>query len=1725
MKKRQNGKKGDLHDLLQGARRQIGRLREVGGAASNGQPDLIQAPLGELESLLEAIEEFHERSPHGQEKKPQPGDSAPVVRMATEQVLALIPDPCLVTDLEHRVLYANQAASLLLGIPEGRPVGKQLTSFLTKKCRLELDSKLSALTNGGDRCAQRWELALRPGKRRAMSADVAVYAVGDEKGRAAAFHYLILGPRGEGVEASTSEDKVQSRWSQSQYPTGTFYTDPGGRYLYSNPRCLEICGLTLTESLGETWTKFVQPGDQERVVRAWEASASHGWEYADTVRFCTPRGGVHHAHVRTAPVFSSDGNLAGHVGQVKDLPTQLSNGKGLTASERSPQCLYTSDQIGICFGDPYGDITDCNDAFLQLTGYSRKDLQAKQLQWRRLTLPEYEPADECGAEELRAKGVCTPYEKEIIQKSGRRVAVLFGCALIKGDVGTSISFLLNAARLHSGDRALRERGLRDRTIVDTVREGIWMIDEEARTTYVNQRLADMLGYTATELQGRRLFDFMEKGVDPKAFNWFARRRRGTDGEHDFQFRRKDGTGLWTVISVNPLFDPQGRFTGAIAMITDISARKRVEESLRRSEERYRAFVEQSTEGIWRFEFEQPLRISYAEDEQIRHLYRFGFLAECNDAMAHLYGQSGARDLVGARAGTFLVESDPANTELLLSFIRSGYRLSDAVTVEDDHLGNRRYFLNNLVGILEGDAVAWVWGTRRDITTQKHMEQQLRQSHDRYAQATKAGGVSVWDYNIATGNVYSDPTVPLILGEGNRKNITYEDSFHQVHPEDGDRVALYEKALLNLISPTGNKEDRKIPEIEYRLIHRDGRARWFLNRTTILRREDGRPYRVLGTITDITELKKTETLLKEREESYRVLFENSPVGIYRTTCDGRIVMANPALQRILGASSVEGLVGRNLDQSFRSDHSREAFAEKIKQEGRVTALEYSWKRHDGDPIEVCESAVVVRGEDGEILYYEGVVEDITDRRRVEEGLQESEERFRQLADNIGEIFWIWSTETSQFLYVSPAFERIFEQPRDALYQDFRAWVGAIYSADRKATYASIQRAVETGEFRHEYRIIRSDGTIRWLRSKGRAIQDGSGRAYRLVGLTEDITDRKSVEEELKLQAKVLENLREGVLVTDEQGYILFTNPAIPKIFGYMGQALLGLHITSLYTPSAEEQEMFANEVVENVKKSGSWTGEFTCSNKDGESITFRSTVTSIETNRGRAWVAVLQDVTSRRQAEHRLREQAALIDQARDAIIVQNLQDRIAFWSRGAELMYGWTADEVKGKRADEILYMPPRDFEQARRELSRRGEFVGEFRHVTKSGKGILVQTHWSTVHDDRGRVESVLIINTDVTEKREWEARFLRAQRLESLGTLAAGIAHDVNNVLAPILMAIETLRTRLKEEEDQYFLAMLKINTQRGASLIHQVLAFAKGAKDTSGVIQPKYLIGQLVSLISEVLPKSIQLHNSVEESWPIQGDATQLEQVFMNLFLNAIDAMPGGGELRIAGENVTVRQSGGTDRDVVLFRVTDTGTGISPDIRDQIFDPFFTTKDLGKGTGLGLATVADIVKAHGGFIDVESQVGVGTEFKIYLPACHLETANWEQPEEPELSFGDGETVMVVEDEWAVREAMKRTLEQFGYRAVTAGGGAEAIKLYEAHKQIRVVIMDMMMPEMNGMETASALKALDPLCRIVAISGQKASEELIGAIDSGTVQGFLLKPFTTQKLLEVLKQFIIAP
>jgi PAS domain S-box-containing protein len=620
---------------------------------------------------------------------------------------------------------------------------------------------------------------------------------------------------------------------------------------------------------------------------------------------------------------------------------------------------------------------------------------------------------------------------------------------------------------------------------------------------------------------------------------------------------------------------------------------------------------------------------------------------------------------------------------------------------------------------------------------------------------------------------------------------------------------------------------------------------------------------------------------------------------------------------------------------------------------------------------------------------------------------------------------------------------------------------------------------------------------------------------------------AADEMIRQWALLFDQVNDAIIAKSVDGRITAWNHAAERMFGYSASEIIG-RSTNVLFPTDRIKE--ADDAVVRASQGERLQPlETVCLRKDGRSLDVSIAITPLRSKSGEVIGAskILRDVTEYNRVKHQIEEQKALLDKTQDAILIFEPEGRILYWNKGAERIYGYTAAEATGRFVGEFIHSDIHKFRDVNTLVMDTGEWTGEMHHLNRERHELIVESRWWLVRDRDGRPKSILAINTDVTEKRRIEVQFMRAQRMESLGILAGGIAHDLNNILTPIMLSIDVLKSLTVDNHQKSILETIELSARRGSDIVQQVLSFARGMEGQRIVIQPKYLLKDIEHIVNDTFPKDIRLELILpHDTWSIVGDPTQVQQVLLNLCVNARDAMPNGGTLTIKTENCLADEHYvamnplARPGSYVAISVTDVGVGIPGEILDSIFEPFFTTKEVGKGTGLGLSSVKAIVKNHGGFINVYSEIGRGSTFKVYLPA---QTAPAESPQQThkddELPRGAGETILVVDDEASILSITSETLQAFGYNVLTASNGAEAVAIYAQEKdKIAAILTDLSMPVMDGRATVYAMLKINPKAKIIAMSGMDENESVAKASTAG-IKHFISKPYTAATLLKALR------
>lgn len=791
-----------------------------------------------------------------------------------------------------------------------------------------------------------------------------------------------------------------------------------------------------------------------------------------------------------------------------------------------------------------------------------------------------------------------------------------------------------------------------------------------------------------------------------------------------------------------------------------------------------------------------------------------------------------------------------------------------------------------------------------------------------------------------------------------------------------------------------------------------------------------------------------------------------------------------------------------------------------------------------------SVSVIQGPSGETSGFRGIGRDVTEKIEAARSIRDSEARYKLLADNLTDVIWVLD-ENMQYVYISPSVKKLRGYtPDEVIKQSLEqtltpdSYKHAVQIFSRE--YLQEQSGIKHGKdwFTNlELEMYRKDGSTVWTEVNLNVLYDKDEYAIGILGVTRDITERKRAEEELKkseeLYRTIFEQTATANMILAEDTTVLMVNSNFEKLMGYSRQEVENKMSWMKFVAEDEVETLLTRHRLRRIHPdSVSSTYEFKAITRSGEIRDLFMSVAMIPDTKNS--IASLIDITTRketetalRQSEERFRDLARLLPQT---VFEADLNGRLTFVNESSYERFGFSREDVEAG-LNVLDVMAPEDHLRIMKNYQSiiQGEKLGLNEYLARKKNGatfpVLIHTTCIYHHEHPAGLRGFLI---DISEKKAMEDQLLHAQKMEAIGILAGGIAHDFNNLLMGVLGNISLMLMQV--ENTHPFHKRLKIMEeyiQKGSDLTRQLLGFARGGKYEVRTTNLAEFVLKSSEMFGRTRKEITIHHNAAPDLWHVDIDRGQLDQVLLNLFVNAWQAMPGGGDIFIALENKELSDAGVQTFDVkpgrfVKLTVTDTGIGMDEDTKSHIFEPFFSTKERGRGTGMGLASVYGIIKNHGGFVGVESQKGAGASFMIYLPASDRKLENVQVEDHP-LRQGE-ETILIIDDEEMILDIASQMLENLGYKVLTAGDGKQGLAVFEINREIiNLVILDMIMPIFSGKETFEALQRRDPSVKVLLSSGYSLDSQAKDIIACGC-KGFIQKPFTiavlSQKIREILEK-----
>ena len=886
--------------------------------------------------------------------------------------------------------------------------------------------------------------------------------------------------------------------------------------------------------------------------------------------------------------------------------------------------------------------------------------------------------------------------------------------------------------------------------------------------------------------------------------------------------------------------------------------------------------------------------------------------------------------------------------------------------------------------------------------------------------------------------------------------------------------------------------------------------------------------VVHLAADITEKKKAETLLRGQEEKYRYLFENSPAGMFRSSLkDGKIVDANRAFLKLFGAEKKKELMAVDF---YASPGERDRLVEMIRKDKIVEGFETKMLRKDGSPFRALLSARLNEKEG----LVEGVIFDITLQKEAEEALQESEERYRAAIENSNDCVAIFNDGV--YVYVNQKYiETLGIDDPDSL---LGTKIGKYIHPDDYGfveSYREKRKAGKAVPARYELRIVRKDGRIMYFDASVSVITL-KGERVSLVFMR-DITDRKEAEKKLEEQVHFLQNLIDTmpypVFIKDSDGKYILCNKAFEEYYGVSRKLLTGKNVFDIRPTSEAEKHCEYDRSLFKTHGIVEYESVVTDPSGDVRTVMYRKAAFLKPDGTVGGIVGVVIDITELKKAEALLREsEAKYRSVAEESLVgVYIIQDNVFKYvnKRFCEI-HGYSYDEIVDRMSPlDLTYDDDRPvvMENIRKRLEGEvGSMQYEFRIKRKDGRIIRVKVIGGAC-DYMGKPAAIGTF-LDITRETILEEQLQQAQKMEAIGQLAGGVAHDFNNILTTIIGYCSILQMDLAEGDPNLLhLEQIRMASEKGAQLTNSLLAF--GRKQVMELKPHKFnaIVKSIEKLLVRLLPEDVILKIVLlHEDLTVLADSTQIYQLFMNLTTNARDAMPMGGTLTIKtsaveidDDFITMRGFGEKGR-YVLLSVSDTGSGMDGSTKEKMFEPFFTTKEPGKGTGLGLSVIYGIVKQHNGFIEVQSEPGEGTTFLVYFPVAKSKTEL--KTDRISAYRGGNETILIAEDSDDVRRLTGEVLRKSGYRVIEAVDGQQAISLFlENSGSIDLVILDVVMPNKNGREVYNEITMIRPRIKVLFVSGYTADVLIDKGIPDRSIE-YLAKPLSPVLLLGKVREIL---
>ena len=1454
----------------------------------------------------------------------------------------------------------------------------------------------------------------------------------------------------------------------------------------------------------DNWKALIHPEDQDRALSvAAEYLQTKPDTYENDFRLRT-KGGEYRWIKATARVVerTEDGGAVRMIGIHQDITDQRRAEIALRESEEKYRLLHESAGIGIGYYTPDGTILSYNKVAAGHVNRRPEDLVG-------MSVMDLFPPDAAAEYMRRIEAACSserPMEFEdrvelpvgskwflsVITKIVNEENHTLGVQIMSHDI-------TERKRAEESNRALAE-------IVDSAPNTVTIHDAQGRFVYANRKTFDLHGYAPDEFFALNLHNLdvpeSEERIEERIREILQK------GESTFEVGhyRKDGSVLPLEVSVKPILW-EGK-EGFLSIGRDITERKQAEEDLRRSEASYRALAETIPDLLFKI------------DDQLRFVF--------------IHAGRTEKLLVPEDEALFKTVYELLPPELAELTERNVKAVLDTGEIREYEYSLRmgesiNYYEARMVPCTSNEVLALV----RNITEQKRLMDELRWREEWFRGIYENNPMGIALVDPSTQRFLQvNGAFQSLLGYSQEEllTLTVKDV---THSEDWER----EKSAISqrLVGAT------ELFLLEKRYIRKDGDVRWVRITGETINDPHGKQL-ALATVVDLTERKKAEDALRQERERLEFVIDGSSLGTWEWNVQNNVTVFNDNWAEMLGYE-IEDLIPYDYNTWTRLVHPEDVQHAELDLKNCLDGItkdyssEFRMRSKSGEWIWILDRGRVMTWDDaGRPLLMYGTHTNITDIKKAMEALSESEQRHRDYITNTPYGVFV-TDEKGRYLQVNPSACRITGYDESELLS--LSIPDTLPEEGMEAGLAHFKQLVDTGKAHGELKFRHKSGEVRWWLVSAVKLS-----ATRYLGFTNDITDRKQVEfalreSEEKYRALVMQST-DCMILHDLDGVILDINEHSCRTYGYTRDELLRMKVSDLDPDYVERAD--GRAFYDKMKPGEALVFEARQCSKDGHGFPVEVRLSLVEVGDRMLIQGLCRDITQRRLAEQALIESEerfrSITEQSSDFISLTDVQGIITYASPAARRIFGVEPEEMVGRHF--IEFLDESSISKAMEGFQAsvgEGKLARDIELLMKRGDGSRFFGELNGSLFGKGELQGTLVVIRDITERKnaeEEKARLMdqlqQAMKMEAVGRLAGGVAHDFNNLLTAITGNVQlSLMDISPGDPVEGALTEIAQAADSAASLTRQLLAFSRKQLIEPKVLNLNELIVSLEKMLRRLIGEDIELKTIPgKRLGSIKADPGQLEQILVNLAVNARDAMQDGGKLIVETANVELDDEycrlhpHSRPGAYVGLAVSDTGTGMSDEVKSHLFEPFFTTKPKERGTGLGLATIYGAVKQSGGNVEVYSEEGEGTTFKIYLPLVS-QKAERLQAAAPAIDMpGGDETVLIVEDEKSVRDMAIRILKRLGYNVLQAPDGGQAFMLAEKYTdKIDLLVTDVIIPGMNGRQLAERLIQIHPEMKVLYTSGY--TENAIahhGVIDEGL--HFIGKPYTPQALAKKLRDVL---